>query len=374
MFAECRHRVHAWREGGAGAGRQQGWNGASRGFDRGPAVACGKLGMGPDVGHVVQAGVGYSRLIETAAYFGDAQICKGRGDNGPEGILVGGAAGVGIEARVSGEAGLGQHLGAEYRPFAIVLEAEHHGLAVARRKWAVGVDRGMRCAGAWWRGGAVEGVVERVAHPFDHGFQHGHVDVAALSGFAALDEGCEDACLGVHAGCDIGDGAAGLGRVIGRAGDRDETGFGLDEQVVGLLVPVRSIRAIARDIADDEPWVAFAQRIVGEAEACRGTRGEVLDQHVGMTQELGEDGLGGRVLDVEGEAFLRPVGPDEMGGESVDALVVAAGEVAAIGPLDLDDAGAEFGKLARAEGRCDRVFEGQHCDAVEGAHCCSRSK
>src|SRR5690606_19883399 len=66
-------------------------------------------------------------------------------------------------------------------------------------------------------------------------------------------------------------------------------------------------------------------------------------------------------------AFLGPVGPDEVRGQAVDALVIAPGEIAGAGPLDLDHAGAEIGQLARTERRGDGVFEADHGDAVEGA-------
>ena len=58
------------------------------------------------------------------------------------------------------------------------------------------------------------------------------------AGAAALDQRGEDGAVGVHAGGDVGDRAAGLGRLLGRAGDRQEAGLALDQQVVGLLVAV----------------------------------------------------------------------------------------------------------------------------------------
>jgi hypothetical protein len=56
------------------------------------------------------------------------------------------------------------------------------------------------------------------------------------------------------------------------------------------------------------------------------------------------------VLDVERQAFLRPVGPDEMRRESLDALVVRAREIADAGTLDLDDARTEIGEVPRENG------------------------
>ena len=51
--------------------------------------------------------------------------------------------------------------------------------------------------------------------------------------------------------------------------------------------------------------------------------------------------------------------------EAAHALVVGAREVADAGTLDLDDARAEVGELARAERRRDRVLERDDRDAIE---------
>ena len=54
--------------------------------------------------------------------------------------------------------------------------------------------------------------------------------------------------------------------------------------------------------------------------------------------------------------------------EPAHALVVAAREVAHAGTLDLDDARAEVGELARGERRGDRVLERDDGDAFERFH------
>src|SRR6185503_6020035 len=81
-----------------------------------------------------------------------------------------------------------------------------------------------------------------------------------------------------------------------------------------------------------------------------------------------EDRLPLLVLDVERQALLRPVGPDEVRREAHDTLVVRAREIAHAGPLDLDDARTEVGKLPRAERRGDRMLERDDGDAIERSH------
>src|SRR3990167_6612658 len=67
-----------------------------------------------------------------------------------------------------------------------------------------------------------------------------------------------------------------------------------------------------------------------------------------------------RVLDVEREAFLGAVGPDEMRGQSLDGPVVAACGVPDARALNLDHARTQLGELAGAEGAGDHLLEGDH--------------
>jgi hypothetical protein len=64
-----------------------------------------------------------------------------------------------------------------------------------------------------------------------------------------------------------------------------------------------------------------------------------------------------RVLRVQGEGLLVAVYPHEVRAEPLDALVVAAGEVAHVGPFDLDDARAEVGELPGGVRGGDRLLQ-----------------
>ena len=125
---------------------------------------------------------------------------------------------------------------------------------------AVGVDGGVRGAGARRRRARRRRRSTSGNSSTRPALEHGDVDVAALPGLAALQQRRQDAGVGVHAGGDVGDRAAGLGRRLGRAGDRQETGLALDQQVVGLLVAVGAVVAITRDVADDQPRVLLRAR------------------------------------------------------------------------------------------------------------------
>ena len=74
-----------------------------------------------------------------------------------------------------------------------------------------------------------------------------------------------------------------------RAGDRQEPGLALDQQVVGLLVAVRPgplrVVAVAGDVADDELRMRRVQRLERQAHARRRAGREVLHEHVGAGEQ-----------------------------------------------------------------------------------------
>ena len=324
--------------------------------------------MRPQVVHVVHPGIADLRVVEPLHDLLRRQAREDVHDDGLQCLAGGRPQRIRAEARIGLQLGHQEHAVAELRPLAFVLQAEHHLPAVARGERSVRIDRRVRGAGPRRRRGAVVRVVEREAHPLGHGFQHRDVDAAAAAGFRALEQRREDVAVGVHAGRDVDDGAAGLRGVFLRARDRQQPRLALDQQVVSLLVAIGTVGPVAGDVADDEARMRRAELVVRIAHAfCRAGR-EVLDEHVRRFEQLREDQLRLGMLQVEREAFLGAVGPDEVGRLAADAGVVAARRIADAGAFDLDDAGAEIGELARAERRGDDVFEGDDGDSVQGTH------
>src|SRR5699024_8429944 len=66
---------------------------------------------------------------------------------------------------------------------------------------------------------------------------------------------------------------------------------------------------------------------------------------------------------VQRQAFLGAIGPDEVRGQAVDALIVGAREIADAGALDLDHAGALVGELTGTKRCRDRLFQRNDGDA-----------
>ncbi len=326
-------------------------------------------GCAQNVGHRIDLRVGDLRVVQPGDDFAAGQR-RERGDDDRAQFLARRAAlRIRREPRVGRERGLLQHLRAERRPLALVLQPEDHDLAVAGGEGTIRIDGGVARAGARRRRRAFVRVVERVAHPFDERFQHRDVDVPAATRGRALQQRGEDVRIGVHAGRDVGDRRSRFRRRLLGAGDRQEARLALDQQVVGLAVAVRAVVAVAGNVADDDRRLVRRQRRVREPEPRCRAGGQVLHDDIGaLAHQTLQDGLALRMLDVERQALLRPVGPDEMRRQAGHALVVRAGEVARARPLDLDDARAEVGQLPRAERRGDRVLERDDGGAGEWLH------
>ena len=158
----------------------------------------------------------------------------------------------------------------------------------------------------------------------------------------------------------------GLGRRVRAAGDRQQPGLALDQQVVGAAVAHRPVRGVPGDVADDELRVPGPQGRRRQPHPVRRPGRQVLHEHVGPADQRGQRGPARGRLEVKRDRLLAPVEPDEVAGQALDGAVVGAGEVAAARALDLDDPRAEVGQLAGGVRGRDRLLERHDRDAVEG--------
>lgn len=90
-----------------------------------------------------------------------------------------------------------------------------------------------------------------------------------------------------------------------------------------------------------------------------------MEEDVGAFDQAGERVEVAGLFEIEDDAALAAVEPGEVGGEAAQRAIVAAGEIAAIGPLDFDDIGAYIGELARAKGRGDGLLERHDANAAQ---------
>ena len=172
--------------------------------------------MRPERRHVVHAAIADAGQIEPCLHLSRGQWPESRFHQGFQGITVIRAFRHRIKSRILGERCIVQHLVAKGGPLALVLQPEHdagsRSAASAGLEWAVGINRRVAGARARRRRRAFISVVERKAHPLGQGFEHRDVDVRAIAGLAAQQQGVEDGAVGIHAGRNVSHRNAGLGR------------------------------------------------------------------------------------------------------------------------------------------------------------------
>ena len=167
-----------------------------------------------------------------------------------------------------------------------------------------------------------------------------------MAGGCARQERGQDARICVHARRDVGDGNAHTARRRLGSRNRDQSDLALHEQVVRLFPRERTRRAVTRDVADDQPGVAGAQ-IGRQSSEPRGRAGrEILHEDIRALAQTRQHGVGVRTLQIERQRFLRSIQPDEITRQTADGGVIAAREVAAVRPLDLDHPRAEDPRAA----------------------------
>jgi len=136
-----------------------------------------------------------------------------------------------------------------------------------------------------------------------------------------------------------------------------------DDVMEGRLQTQRAALAEAGDGAVHEIGLHRRQRRVVTAELRDDAGQEVLDHDVGGSRQVRDDLAGLRVREVERQARLARVDPDEVraliGAAGFDLGVAAPGVVALARALDLDHARAEIREQARAVGA------GQHAREIE---------
>ncbi|MEK7859941.1 MAG: hypothetical protein AAB284_01135, partial [Chloroflexota bacterium] len=180
----------------------------------------------------------------------------------------------------------------------------------------------------------------------DRGLEHGHVDELSAAVALASRERGEDRDRPVERSGEVGDRHSHLDRRPAfRAGDAHEARDGLHDDVERRPIRVRPGLPPAADRRVDKPVVRLEEGGGGEAEVGHRPGAEVLDDDVGASRQAPEELLPLVGLEVEGEAALVAVEPDELAALAVEHGREAPRQVAGAGLFDLDAVGAEVGEL-----------------------------
>ena len=129
----------------------------------------------------------------------------------------------------------------------------------------------------------------------------------------------------------------------GLARDAHDAAHGLDDDVQRGSLGVGAGLTEAGDGAIDEAGIHSLQIIVGEAEIGHGAGDKVLHEDITLGGNVFEYLLAVRVSQVESDALFSTVDADEVVALPLEEWAGAAGEVAALGALDLYDLRAHVG-------------------------------
>jgi hypothetical protein len=181
---------------------------------------------------------------------------------------------------------------------------------------------------------------------------HRHLDLLPLAREMALHQRGENADHAVHAGPRVADRGPRVGRgIVREARDAHRAAHRLGDRLVALVVGVRPVRAEALDARVDQARVDALDRFVAEAQPLENAGAEVLEQHVAGREQLREDLLGARRLQIQREAALVTVEREIEEAVRVGSVREhRARGIALAGLLDLDHVRAEPGEHLPARG------------------------
>ena len=230
------------------------------------------------------------------------------------------------------------------------------GAGVAEAGWLVAVDQIVQCVKTHHCHRRIEQrVLDELAPPQTLPREQGGQDgVAGHGGRAHV----HDRRAGPHPGA------------VGFPVHRHEAAFGLGDRVEAQPVFQRAGPPVGGYGAIDKPGVQCRHRVIAKSEFFHHAGGEILQHYVGFGDNIARHGDPACLLEVDGDAALIAVGPDERAALVVPHFGSQLAEiVAAVGFLDFDHFGAEVGQNHAAQGAGDEMAEIGDADAGQRQRC-----
>lgn len=223
-----------------------------------------------------------------------------------------------------------------------------------------------RITGLAGRIGQVAAVVMLHQRKRRHAFEHGHFQLLAPARALALEQRGQDGVRGDQAASLVGGDGGQVARRARLAPDQvGKSGQALDDVVVSRAAIVGAAFAKAIQARIHQPRMARAQR--GGVQPQRGHLGRphAVHQHVGLVNQRQQRLARGRLLQVQHDAALVAVQPQEDRGQA--GLLRGAGAPGGIaaGRFDLDDVRPVVGQDLRGIGAEHDGGQVQDADAVQ---------
>src|SRR5712692_3599841 len=181
------------------------------------------------------------------------------------------------------------------------------------------------------------------AAQIQHRILHGHSHFLAFAGLPTADQCGQDADREMHAGVAVAERrSADRRRTVPKTGRRGGAARALRHVFINLEVRIGRAFAEALDRPEDDPRVEFLNVLPGEPHPVHRARREVLDQHVGLADQLLQDRLAFGRLGVQLQRPLVAVEHREIQRVQIgDVTQLIARDVSNAWPLDFQYIGAE---------------------------------
>ena len=273
--------------------------------------------------------------------------------------------------RIGGHVRTFQHLPHEPLEDSVVAAVDVEG-AVAGAEGARGAGVGGGVAAALRLLAGEQRLHGRIARHQDGRVEQGHLHPLAAAQALPGQQRAEHGVAHHHGGADVHHRRERPHAfAVGITVHGNEAAFGLRDGIEAEAVGEGAFAAVGGHRAVDQARVQGKAGLVVQPQATHHARGEVLDQHVGAADEVARQRQPLRGLQVQRDALLVAVAPDE-GCALVQLRVhgrIAARVVAADRRLDLDHLGAHVGQDHGRQRPRDEVREVHHPDAVQRMGC-----
>src|SRR6266478_915224 len=205
------------------------------------------------------------------------------------------------------------------------------------------------------------------AAQIQHRILHRHRHFLASAGLPTADQCGQDADREMHAGVAVAERrSADRWRTVPKAGRRGGAARALRHVFIHLEVRIGRAVAEALDRPEDDPRVEFLNVLPGEPHPVQRARREVLDQYVGLADQLLQDRLAFGRLGVQLQRPLVAVEHREIQRVHIgDVTQLMARDVSNAWPLDFQDIGAEPRQQLRTRWSSLHAGEVDNFDAFE---------
>ncbi len=195
--------------------------------------------------------------------------------------------------------------------------------------------------------------------------EHRDLDMLPAACLPAMDQRGQNPAHHVTAGAHVDKRRRRFHRMVRKSGDTYESRRRLDRIVHRAELRVAAVRAVALARRINQPRKTIRNLIVAEAERLHHAVEIILDQHVGVLEQLQHDFLPARLLQIDRDRALVGIEHQERVSGAARRQLRPAQHFARDWRLDLDNIRAHRGQLQRAIRRRVNLSEVDHANVIQ---------